>query len=93
MEMSEDGLLALIAGDRMMMEVLRTVATLGLPDCWIGAGFVRAKVWDHLHGFSIPTPLEDIDVLYFQAGDLSEQTEKAARRGALVGQEPGPHAP
>jgi len=63
-----------------MMEVLRTAAGLQLPDWWIGAGFVRAKVWDHLHGYDARTPLEDVDVLYFQPEDLSRQAEEAAER-------------
>ena len=29
-----------------MLEVLRTVRALNLSDCWIGAGFVRNKIWD-----------------------------------------------
>ena len=30
---------------------LERVAQLGLPDCWIAAGFVRNAVWDVLHGW------------------------------------------
>jgi uncharacterized protein len=45
--------------------VLETVRALDLPDWWIGAGFVRSAVWDHLHGFATPTPLDDIDVIWF----------------------------
>lgn len=47
--------------------VLETVRALALADWWIGAGFVRNAVWDHLHGFSSPTPLHDIDVVWFDA--------------------------
>jgi hypothetical protein len=52
------------------MGVLRLVQDLGLPDWWVGAGFVRNAVWDHLHGKPM-TPLNDIDVLYFD----SERTD------------------
>lgn len=55
-----------------MIEVLRTVKTLNLPDWWIGAGFVRSKVWDHLHNFKKPTPLPDIDVIYFDPNDYEK---------------------
>jgi uncharacterized protein len=34
-----------------MMQVLGVTEALGLPDCWVGAGFVRNPVWDALHGF------------------------------------------
>lgn len=31
--------------------------SLALPDWWIGAGFVRSKVWDMLHKYTKRTPL------------------------------------
>ncbi|MFP6747048.1 MAG: nucleotidyltransferase family protein [Alphaproteobacteria bacterium] len=74
---NEDDVLALIGADDWMMEVLAAVAGIGLPDGWIGAGFVRRKVWDHLHGFVRATPLDDIDILYFRPADLSLEGERA----------------
>lgn len=68
--MTESDILNLIQKDTWMMEVLRAVATLDLPDWWIGAGFVRSKVWDHLHGHQTRTPLPDIDVIYFDPSDF-----------------------
>lgn len=59
-----------------MLAVLRAARTLRLPDWWIGAGFVRNKVWDHLHGYGQPTPLSDIDVIYFDPSDTAEAREK-----------------
>ena len=56
-------------------EALRIVAALDLPDCWIAAGFVRNLVWDHLHGISPPTPLNDIDVIYFAPEGTSPRAE------------------
>ncbi len=48
------------------MSVLRQVAALQLPDCWVAAGFVRSAVWDHLH-HRPPAPVTggDIDVIWF----------------------------
>jgi hypothetical protein len=34
-----------------MMDILHIAEKLKLPDCMIGAGFVRNKVWDHLRGY------------------------------------------
>ena len=69
--------------------MLRAVNRLGLPDCWTGAGFVRNLVWDRLHGYAEATPLNDIDVLYFDPSDRSRATERALEarlRRALPGQ-------
>jgi hypothetical protein len=67
------------------MKQLRSARTLGLPDWCIAAGFVRNRVWDHLHGISPPRPPADIDVLYYDAADLSKANEQTfeARLNAL----------
>jgi hypothetical protein len=67
----------IIAQDPVGMKQLRAVRTLALPDWCIAAGFVRNRVWDHLHGISPPRPPADIDVLYYDRADLSKQTEQA----------------
>ena len=68
------------------MKQLRCVRTLGLADWCIAAGFVRNRVWDHLHGISPPRPPADIDVLYYDRADLSKAPERAfeARLHALL---------
>jgi uncharacterized protein len=77
---------AIIAQDPVGMKQLRCVRTLGLPDWCIAAGFVRNRVWDHLHGISPPRPPADIDVLYHDRSDLSKATEMEfeVRLGALL---------
>ncbi len=76
----------IIAQDPVGMKQLRAVRSLALPDWCIAAGFVRNRVWDHLHGISPPRPPADIDVLYYDAADLSKETEQAfeARLDALL---------
>jgi hypothetical protein len=69
-----------IAADAWMMDVLRCVARLGLPDWWIGAGFVRRMAWDRLTRRAQPTPLADIDVLYFDRRDRSRRREADLER-------------
>ncbi len=66
----------LIKRDAWMMRILAVVRDLDLPDWWIGAGFVRSKVWDYLHDFEQRTPLPDIDVIYFDKNDTSEAIEE-----------------
>src|SRR6185436_2834151 len=57
------------------MKQLRAVRSLGLPDWCIAAGFVRNRVWDHLHGISPPRAPADIDVPYYDASALSKASE------------------
>ena len=66
-----------IAGDPFRMGALRIARTLDLPDWYIAAGFVRNLVWDKLHGFESPTPLEDIDLIYFDPARASREHDRA----------------
>ncbi len=72
-----DPIAAIIAQDPVGMKQLRAVRSLVLPDWCIAAGFVRNRVWDHLHGISPPREPADIDVLFFDAGDISKEREAA----------------
>ncbi|WP_409367248.1 nucleotidyltransferase family protein [Lysinibacillus sp. 38-6] len=74
--LTENDLLTLLESDTWMMDILRCVEQLQLPDCWVCAGFIRSKVWDYLHDFNDRTPLGDIDVIYFDKHRISEQQEK-----------------
>ncbi|WP_375753592.1 nucleotidyltransferase family protein [Vibrio sp. HN007] len=59
----------LLLQDPFRLQALNTIAQLNLPQCFIAAGFVRNLVWDHLHSKTTPTPLNDIDVIYFDASE------------------------
>lgn len=74
--MKKIDILSLIQNDVWMMKVLKTARELHLPDWMIGAGFVRGKVWDFLHGYAERTPLGDIDLIYFDPSNISEEKEK-----------------
>ena len=56
--------------------LLSYVDGLGLPDAWIGAGFIRNSVWDVLHGREIDVSrLNDVDVLFFDRDDPRKEQE------------------
>ncbi|MDG4837648.1 nucleotidyltransferase family protein [Micromonospora sp. WMMD967] len=66
------------------MRVLRAAAGLGLPDWWIGAGFVRNRVWDTISGLPA-LPERDVDVAYFAPGKLDPgEDARAEARAAVV---------
>lgn len=74
--MTEQDICTLIRQDKWMMNILRTTRTLQLPEWWIGAGFVRNKVWDTICALPKRTLPSDIDVVYFDKKHLDENTEK-----------------
>ena len=76
---------ALLAADGRLA-MLRAVAALGLPDCWIAAGVVRNAVWDALHGYVRSTPLADVDVIWFDSTQTGPDLDRALedRLAAMV---------
>ncbi|UOQ95015.1 nucleotidyltransferase family protein [Halobacillus shinanisalinarum] len=73
---NETDLINLIKEDEAMMNVLRIVKSLDLPDWWVCAGFVRSKIWDVLHGFNKKTVVPDIDVIYFYQKEKDESKDE-----------------
>lgn len=73
---NEKDIIRIISEDSWMMDLLKTVKILNLPDWWICAGFVRSKIWDVLHNFSERTLIPDIDVIYFDPANTDELEEK-----------------
>ncbi len=80
--MSESDILSLISADSWMMHVIDLAAHVAaehnLPDWMIGAGFVRNKVWDHIHGYDRDhVPTSDIDLIYFDLARADAAAEAA----------------
>lgn len=71
---------ALLSDDLPRSEALAAVAGLALPDCWIGAGFIRDAVWDHLHGRSPTFPAADVDVIWFAPETADEEADRDIER-------------
>jgi len=68
---------ALIASDPQRMRVLTLVRALDLPDCWVGAGFVRNRVWDHLHARPVSPLPQDIDVIWYDPEHGTPERDRA----------------
>ncbi|WP_028693577.1 nucleotidyltransferase family protein [Pseudomonas cremoricolorata] len=80
----ESALRSIIRNDPLRWRLLGVVNTLQLPDCWIGAGFVRNAVWDHLHGRSSSPIVTDVDVIWFDADACSVETDRALEQKLQV---------
>jgi len=67
---------AFLGSDPFRLNALEIVAKLGLPDCWIGAGFVRDALWDHLHDYDRTAPDGDVDVIWYDPASLGEDRDR-----------------
>jgi hypothetical protein len=83
-----EALEAIVRSTSWLVDALVAAREVGAPDWLIGAGAVRTAVWDRLHGFDDPTQLADIDLVFFDPADLSDERERAIE-AALVAELPG----
>lgn len=75
--MTEKDILNLIEKDEWMMNILRVAEKLSFPDWVIGAGFVRNKVWDYLHGYTKKeVETNDIDLVYYDPNGNDQKTDE-----------------
>jgi uncharacterized protein len=77
----------LIQATPWLMAILETVRRCNPPDWLVGAGVMRNLVWDHLHQYQTPTPLADIDVIFFDPQDVRPERDR------LVQQQLAQHLP
>ncbi|WP_245603135.1 nucleotidyltransferase family protein [Shewanella fidelis] len=64
-----------LLADNQRMQALQVAEQMLLNDWMLAAGFVRNLVWDKLHG--LQTPLNDIDLIYFDLSDITVERDKA----------------
>lgn len=80
--------IAVLRADPLRWHLLGAVGALNLPDGWIGAGFVRNALWDHLHGRAPSVPKGDVDVIWYNSLCVNE-AEDRKHEAALRAVEPG----
>jgi hypothetical protein len=66
---------SIVLGSRTIVDIL-----LALRDTdetlYLGGGLIRNAVWDYLHGYSSPTPIDDVDVVYFNRDDCEKRHDE-----------------
>lgn len=67
--LSEQQIIFLIQNDPEMMDILKVVESMKLPDWIICAGFIRNKVWDSIHNFKLKTQPSDIDIFFYDSSN------------------------
>lgn len=74
----------IVLRDNYRMQCLFAVQALNLPQAYLAAGFLRNAIWDDIHGFTTPTPLNDVDVIYYNSSDTSKQADKDIERALMA---------
>lgn len=71
---TEEDIRRLVKSDEWMMQILYAAETLDLPDWWIGAGFLRNKIWNTIENKD-SLPATDVDLVYFDRNDTTPEND------------------
>lgn len=75
-----------LLSDPLIAAVMARWDRIALPQGWLVAGALAQTLWNRRHGFAPGHGIDDIDIVYFDAADLTEAAEarQAARLAALL---------
>ena len=76
----ENIFLSQIRRNELVHVILERSEQLKIPNWYFGAGFIAQSIWNLNHGFSINSHIKDIDWVYFDPTDSSEESETAISR-------------
>ena len=68
-------LLAILGASSLWSTLLERAPKAPIQGWAVGAGALAQTVWNHLHGFPDRHGIRDIDIVYFDGSDLSEDAE------------------
>lgn len=79
-ELSE--VMSAVSDSPLIRPLLENWRLIDLPDCWLVAGALAQTVWNRRFAMDPAHGIADIDIVYFDANDLSERAE--ARHAARI---------
>ena len=71
---------AILRHNWWLEHILDRFDDVGLPDCWLVAGALAQTVWNVCCSKDPAADIKDIDLIYFDAGDLSEAARVQAEK-------------
>ena len=79
-EMNKIKLIEIMQQQPWLMDALKSVRDLQLPDWYIAAGAIRNTVWNYLHGYPTTHNQKDVDVVYFDLSDMKGKRENSSEQ-------------
>ncbi len=70
----------IVFGDSWIMNILRAVREVDIPEGYVGAGAIRSLVWNTLHGYSRMSHSREVDVVYFDSERLGRTVDEQYER-------------
>lgn len=65
----------IIQASPILAPIMRQWESIALPDCWLVAGAIAQAVWNDIFGLAPDYGVKNVDLVYFDASDLSRDAE------------------
>jgi len=72
----EKVVITLAQSSTMVLNVLNAIREVD-SRLYLAGGLIRNLVWDFLHGYDSPTPIDDVDVVYFDKLSITKEHDVA----------------
>src|SRR5215467_6016618 len=66
---------SIVRSSRILSTVLDRWSSISLPDCWLSGTIIAQTAWNYALNLPCHHGLADIDLIYFDADDLSAEAE------------------
>lgn len=64
-----------IIRESKLFDVLIAIKGIKFPKCYLGASSLAQTVWNKKHGFDLLYGINDLDIIFFDDGDIAEELE------------------
>jgi uncharacterized protein len=58
---------SILGESTQIQNITNLLATIDGYELWLSGGVIRNAVWDKLHGYEVSTPIDDVDVIWFDS--------------------------
>lgn len=72
---AHNSLCAIVVASPILSTILSRWSAIDLPDCWLSGSAIAQTAWNRVFGLMPEHGLADIDLVYFDPSDLSEERE------------------
>jgi hypothetical protein len=67
--------LQMLAEREDLFKILSSVRRMR-EDAWVAGGLFRSMIWDNLHAYPVSTPIDDVDVIYFDRNNIYKAADE-----------------
>lgn len=63
----------LLQSNLSIHKIITVISEIEIEELYLGGGVIRNLLWDHLHGYIEQTPIDDVDVVYYNSSAVGKE--------------------